>query len=116
MRPSRSAQPPASVLSGVLAGLLAGLILTLALLAVSPDLHERLHGGKPHKAQPAGPGDDDGCVVHLFAHGITTPLCLLSLSPPSATWTDTPAIIQPQLYLSTARYLHQPGRGPPLIG
>jgi hypothetical protein len=96
--------------------LLAGLVLTLALLAVSSDLHKRLHGGEPRHAHDAGPDNDAGCVVQLFAHGVTTPLALLSVVPPVANWTEIPAIIQPRLYLSAPRYLHQPERGPPLIG
>lgn len=115
MRTSRPTLPPASVLSRVLAGFLAGLVLTLALLAVSPDLHERLHGGEHRHAHATDLGDDDGCVVQLFAHGITTPLALIPVAPPAANW-GTPAIIQPRLYLSAPRYLHQPERGPPLIG
>ena len=116
MSTPRSTPPPASVLSRALAGFLSGLVLTLALLAVSPDLHERLHGGEHRHAHAADLGDDDGCVVQLFAHGISTPLALLHIAPPAANWTETPAIIQPQLCLSAPRYLHQPGRGPPLIG
>ena len=100
----------------MLAGLLAGLVLTLALLSVSPDLHERLHGGEPHHPEAAGLGDDNGCVVHLFAHGITPPLALISVSPLTAHRTESPALIQPRLYLSAPRYLHPPERGPPLIG
>jgi len=116
MRTPLSTLPVASAFLRMLAGFLAGLVLTLALLAVSPDLHERLHGGEHHHPHAAGLGDDDGCVVHLFAHGVTTPLALLSVAPPAANWTEISAIIQPRLYLSAPRYLHQPERGPPLIG
>jgi hypothetical protein len=60
------------------------LVLALAVLAASPDLHERLHGHDANASatasHPASLDDEDGCVVTLFAQGIILALALLALA------------------------------------
>jgi hypothetical protein len=69
----------------------AVLVLALSLLSASPELHAWLHGadhghaaahaesasGRHHGAVQVSGVDDDGCVVVLFARGITGGLCLV---------------------------------------
>lgn len=62
------------------------LVLALAVLAASPELHERLHAHDAAASTGAGQHGgaaadaDDGCVVTLFAQGILAALALFALA------------------------------------
>ena len=88
------------------AGACAGLVLALAVLAACPQLHEWLHGG--HDL-----GDDDGCVVTLFAHGVTQAGAApaLVVAAPRLLPEKLPA--PRAIFLAESRFQHPPGRGPP---
>ena len=106
------------------AGAVAVVIGVLGLLAVSPEAHAWLHGHDPvdtcrhsHHAHestlPAPLGEDEGCVVWLFAQGIDSGVAALVLDVrPAACAVDTPAAPE-ELRLSPPRYLRRPERGPP---
>lgn len=88
-------------------------MLLLTVLAVSPQFHTALHGHADDYA--AAITQDEGCVVTLFAAGVTAaPAPLLVVAPPQ---TQLRAEISPQseIFVSPPRYLHQPERGPPLV-
>ena len=101
----------------------AALVLALTILAVSPQLHADLHAADPSHAHHHGHDhshshdqipSDEGCVVTLFAAGVTAaPAPLVVLAP---TVRHTPAAFAPraEIFVSTPRYLHQPERGPPV--
>jgi hypothetical protein len=93
------------------------LVLALAVLAASPDLHERLHGHDLHPVtaagHPASADDEDGCIVTLFAQGIILALSLLALAFTGQVLrlADLPAsgLILP----AAPQYLFQPTQAPP---
>jgi hypothetical protein len=93
------------------------LVLALAVLAASPDLHERLHGHDLHPATAAGhpsaADDEDGCVVTLFAQGIVLALALLALAFTGqlVRLADLPAI--DRILPESPQYLFQPTQAPP---
>src|ERR1019366_9967590 len=73
------------------AALAAGLLFALAVLAASPELHERLHGHAPAAVAPAHQGaghdggraaadDEDGCIVTLFSQGVILAVALVALA------------------------------------
>lgn len=97
---------------GALAWLLAGLVLTLSLLTASPALHERLHSHDHAVAH----GDDDGCAITLFGHGVTTPPALPRIEAPAVRWIAATSPAHEELLLASVPDLHPPGRGPPCIG
>ena len=88
------------------AGACAALVLALAVLAACPALHEWLHGG--HDL-----GNDDGCVVTLFSHGVTdagaAPPLIVAAPRPLPEKLPAP----PPIFLAESRFQHPPGRGPP---
>lgn len=85
----------------------AALVFALGLFAVSPQLHERLHSDT---GLPAG----DMCAVVLFASGVSAPVAFEAPPPPVADWHEAYGIAPVEFHLDSPRYLHQPGRGPPL--
>ncbi len=90
----------------------AALVLLLTVLAVSPQLHTAFHGHDDDCA--AENSQDEGCVVTLFAAGVTAaPTPLVVVAPPQA---HLRADFSPhsEIFVSPPRYLHQPERGPPL--
>jgi hypothetical protein len=102
----------------------AALVMMLTVLAVSPQLHADLHAADPSHAHHQGPDHshshsetphtDEGCVVTLFAAGVTAaPAPVVVLAP---TVRHTPATFSPraEVFVSSPRYLHQPERGPPV--
>lgn len=105
----------------LLAATVAALVLLLSVLAVSPQLHADLHacghdhGHSHHHEVPASDFDSDpGCVVTLFGQGITAGPAPVSLATPAAALV-APIFFRPsEVAVSPPRYLHQPGRGPPL--
>jgi hypothetical protein len=86
----------------------AALVFALGLFAVSPVLHDWLHG---HDT-PA----DDGCAVVLFAAGVSVPLGAIAITPPAAMWREAARPIAREIFLASPRYLRQPERGPPVLG
>ena len=91
----------------------AALVLLLTVLAVSPQLHTAFHGHSDDSA--AANAQDEGCVVTLFAAGVTTaPAPLVVVAPPT---THLRAEFSPhsEIFVTPPRYLHQPERGPPLV-
>jgi len=106
------------------AGAVAVVIGVLGLLAVSPEAHAWLHGhdsgdtcGHSHHAHdstvPAPLGEDEGCVVWLFAQGIDSGVAAMVLDVrPAASVAESPAAPE-ELRLSPPRYLRRPERGPP---
>jgi hypothetical protein len=99
----------------------AALVLLLTVLSVSPQLHADLHacghdhGHSHHHEVPVSDSDSDhGCVVTLFGHGITAGSAPVSLAAPPIAFA-APNFSRPaELVFSSPRYLHLPGRGPPL--
>lgn len=90
----------------------AALVLLLTVLAVSPQLHTEFHG---HDDCAAADSQDEGCVVTLFAAGVTAaPAPLVVVAPPP---THLRAEFSPhsEIFVSPPRYLHQPERGPPQV-
>jgi len=83
-------------------------IIALAVLAASPTLHAKLHGGNI--------GSDDGCPVAAFAGGLTVTAATVIATPPVVVSTPTRVALPVQLFLDSPRYLRQPERGPPISG
>lgn len=89
----------------------AALVLLLTILAVSPQLHADVHGhSHPHDAVPS----DEGCVVTLFAAGVTAAPAVLIVAAPPVTHVAPAPDTHVEIFVSPPRYLHQPERGPPL--
>jgi len=88
------------------AGGCAALVLALAVLAACPALHEWLHGG--HDL-----GDDDGCVVTLFAHGVTEAGAAVALVVVALRLLAEKLPAPAALFLAEPRFQLPPGRGPP---
>lgn len=103
---------------------LAAMVFVLGLLALSPDLHARLHapaGPAPActadhdhaDAAPAALADDSGCVVTLFAQGLPAPdLAPQALPPRLLVGPALPPIPVAQAPRAPAR-LHPPAQAPP---
>lgn len=104
---------------------LAAMVFVLGLLALSPDLHARLHGladpasacadGRDHTdASPSTTlADDSGCVVTLFAQGLPAPdLAPQALPPRLMVGPALPPIPLAQASRDSAR-LHPPAQAPP---
>ena len=84
------------------------LVLLLALFAATPELHRALHAG--HEM-----GDSDDCAVVLFAQGVTSPCDTAILAAIPAEWSVFTRPVAVEVFIASPRYLHVPGRGPPLI-
>lgn len=113
-----------ALLTRAVAVLAAGLILSLAVLAASPELHERLHGhttlgaapaqhATGHETGGAAADDEDGCIVTLFAQGVVMAVALLA---PAVAFL----ILRAGNFLCVDRvapqfpfYLRLPAQGPP---
>jgi hypothetical protein len=93
------------------------LVLTLAVLAASPDLHERLHGhmkgSSSHAAAPAQEDDDGGCVVTLFAQGVILALSFFSLVFTGQTLRRAHFAVFDRIAPSSPAYLFLPTQAPP---
>ena len=105
--------PPAapSPLRRLLAAGAAALVLLLTVLAVSPQLHAGFHA---HDAATAADANDDGCVISLFAGGVTAAPAAPVFAAPPATFLTAAYAPRAKIFVSPPRYLHQPERGPPL--
>jgi hypothetical protein len=95
------------LLPRLIALLMASLVLLLAVLAVSPEAHEWLHG--------EGLGQDHECVVTLFAQGIHAGCEPVVVPLPVIEACDQQASAG-ELLLASPEYLHVPGRAPPAVG
>jgi hypothetical protein len=121
--PGKSHRQP-SVLTRAVASFAAILVLVLAVLAASPELHERLHGcgpvsaGETHHsgARPAKglPDDDDGCVVTLFAQGVVLPLAILALAFVGRVLRLIEFLADDRFSVVAPRFLLLPSQAPPL--
>lgn len=86
----------------------AGLVFGLGLFAASPILHEQLH----HNTHSSS---DDGCAIVMFASGVSVPLAVTAMPPPSAEWREQPFVRSTEIHLDSPRYLLQPQCGPPVV-
>jgi hypothetical protein len=97
----------------------AALVLALTIFAASPAAHAWLHadtgGCRGHAHAPQGiPADaDPGCVVVLFAGGVSQPVGPTILTPPALAPQGVLSVTAADRFLVSPRYLHQPERGPP---
>jgi len=117
-------QKPSSLLRGAVASLAILLVLALAILAASPELHERLHGhrinlvnapsqGATHSGAGQDADDDDGCVVTLFAQGLVLPLAFLALAFTGQTLRLPGFALVDRVAPESPRYLRLPTQAPP---
>jgi hypothetical protein len=121
---SRPEQRSRCLLTRAVASLSAALVMVLAVLAASPELHERLHGhgpgvGKPaqHEGDHSGGGqaadDEDGCVVTLFSQGVVLALALLVLAAAGRTLRLIDLDPFDREVPAAPRYLRLPTQAPP---
>ncbi|HVU36065.1 MAG TPA: hypothetical protein VHE61_21670 [Opitutaceae bacterium] len=85
----------------------AALIFGLGLCAVSPALHKHLHSS-------AGTSSDAGCVVLVFANGVSTAQPVVVVPLPPQEWRAQPYRTATEIFRESPRYLLQPERGPPI--
>jgi hypothetical protein len=85
----------------------AALVFALGLFAASPTLHEQLH----HNGHPPA---DDGCAIVLFAGGVSVPLAMTAVHPPSAEWHEQTFGTSAEIVFASPRHLLPPGHGPPV--
>ena len=108
-----------SPLARAIAALGMVLVLALSVLAVSPELHERLHGKDPSRAAsdaaPASPSADqeDGCVVTLFIQGVVLPVALFLLVLCARTRLPGALGARDRVPPEAPRYLRLPTQAPP---
>lgn len=86
----------------------SAVVFALGLFAASPALHGQLHD---HADRTVG----DGCVVVLFASGVSMPLAATAPVPSTTDWHEYFPPASNEVYLDSPRYLLQPGRGPPSV-
>ena len=91
----------------------AALVLLLMVLAVSPQLHTAFHGHSNESTAANAP--DEGCVVTLFAAGVTAATAALALVVSPQAHLSAEFSLHSEIFVSPPRYLHQPERGPPLV-
>jgi hypothetical protein len=84
------------------------LVVALFVLAASPELHHKLHGGDTNHG-------DDQCAIALFAAGVSSPSGAIRVDLAPAAFRVPRAEPAEQLDLATPRYLRQPERGPPSL-
>lgn len=86
----------------------AALVLLLAVLAASPELHERFHAA-------GGTGTHDQCAVTLFANGVSLACTTTAVPLPPISWIEHAAAEPAEIFVVTPRFLRLPERGPPAI-
>ena len=104
------------------------LVFSLGLMAVNPALHDLAHGhaneeapaccAKHHHPEhnPSDqPEEDLLCAVVLFAQGVTFAIETVAPSTSPAVWHEAVFAAAEETLLAAPRYLHQPGRGPPVV-
>ena len=82
------------------------LVLLLAVMAASPAAHHWLHADAGH--------EDHECAITLYAQGITTTAAILALAVVTWRLLGLSLDVRDELFLAIPRYLHVPGRAPPL--
>jgi len=131
MSPAPSTPSARRFFAGAFACVLSVLVFALGLLAVSPDIHARLHthAHLDHDHDEAGapadhvhsdgahlPADDANCAIVLFAQGVSLPLELPRVTAPQPqVLVEFNPLSRDELRFSPPRYLHPPGRGPPAL-
>lgn len=103
-RPTRCLQNVRRFLAG--AGVL--LVLVLGVLAQDAALHRQLHDATATTAT------DDGCVIDLFAHGVSMAVGLTAAPPVVADWRSVRPVVAPEIFLELPRHLRPPECGPPV--
>ncbi len=118
-----------ALLRQALAAGCALLVFGLGLMAVNPTLHDLAHGHAPDatpapcgcahshdEEQEAGdPGDaDHSCAVVLFAQGVALATPAIAPAAPPEFRSEPTSAAAKETLLTAPRYLHQPGRGPPV--
>lgn len=93
-------------LSRVCALVLTGLVLLLAILAASPTAHHWLHADADHEGHE--------CAITLYAQGITAAAAVVTLAVVTWRLLGFSQNAGAELFLAAPRYLHLPGRAPPL--
>ena len=84
------------------------LVLALGVFAQNSSLHRQLHDATATAAA------DDGCVIDLFAHGVSLAVVLDAAPPTVAEWQESRPAVAPEIFLDSPHYLLQPERGPPV--
>jgi hypothetical protein len=119
MTPARPKPSAIGVPQRAIVWLLVGLVMTLGMLAVTPDLHARLHASTDdhhhHHATPSA-RDDSDCVVTLFHGGVTPPLDLPTLEAPVFARICSLPPARDARFIPAPRQMLRPVRGPPVIG
>lgn len=93
-------------LSRVGALLLTGTVLMLAVLAANPTAHHWLHADADQQ--------DHECAITLYAQGVTTAVVGVALAIVAWRLLGLSQGAGIELLLSAPRFLHLPGRAPPL--
>ena len=84
------------------------LVLALGAFAQDTSLHRQLHDATATAAS------DDGCIVDLFASGVSLFVASAAIPPVMLEWQDARPVATPEIFLDSPRYLLPPERGPPL--
>ena len=84
------------------------LVLALGVFAQNASLHRQLHDATATAAA------DDGCVIDLFAHGVSLAVAIQATPPTFHEWRDSRPVAAPEIFVESPRYLLQPERGPPV--
>lgn len=84
------------------------LVLALGVFAQDSSLHRQLHDAT------ATTVSDDGCIVDLFASGVSLSVAIAATPPVRLEWQDARAVAAPEIFVDSPRYLLRPERGPPL--
>jgi hypothetical protein len=99
------------------------LVLALGFLSAAPQAHAWLHATPvahgpdcSHSADHAGTTEAEaGCVVELFAQGISGLPAALLVPVPDGGWWEPAPVCRGELRLAAPRHLHPPERGPPAL-
>lgn len=115
------------------------LVVTLSIFSGSPQLHAWLHAHEPangHESGAAGhhevraasdlrhegasdsseePDDDAGCIVTIFAHGVSAVFHARVLAMVRSTVTTLITVVAAQEKISDRSYLRPPTQAPPSV-
>ncbi|MBI3886482.1 MAG: hypothetical protein HY302_12245 [Opitutae bacterium] len=83
------------------------LVLALGVFAQNAALHCELHDAE------ANAHLHDGCVIDLFAHGVSLADALAALPPADREWQEARPAAAPEFFVESPGYLLRPERGPP---
>ncbi len=84
------------------------LVLALGVFAQNSSLHRQLHDATATAAT------DDGCVIDLFAHGVSLAVAIHAAPPAIVDWQESRPVVTPEVFVNSPRYLLRPERGPPV--